>query len=349
MLYSLPQSHNLNIEIRWKTSDISKFYVLHLFAAFAYFARGSSILEGFSVSFGRYLRVAIEIAQTAKGNWKFNDRFKECGLYWFFIDSLPVVRPVFLRKEGEFFDGPCSNMTKKSTSILLVCDYSIFRAALRLLIESEEWLKVVGEAPISKLTPELVIKSSPDLILCHLSEIDETRFSQLLPPEAANVPILLLTGREEVGFYHQCLKLGIRGLVSKQNGAGVLFKAIEKVSEGEFWYDRSMMGETIRHMLNEKQALLDNPAAQKVNGMTEREKQVVELICKGMKNKGIAEKLFITETTVRHHLTSVFNKLEVENRLELVIYAFKNQLVNVPTNHSGAERNGNGSEHVRFA
>jgi DNA-binding NarL/FixJ family response regulator len=82
--------------------------------------------------------------------------------------------------------------------------------------------------------------------------------------------------------------------------------------------------------------------------MTDREKQVVELICKGMKNKGIAEKLFITETTVRHHLTSVFNKLEVQSRLELVIFAFKHQLVKVPTNQPSFETNGGGGDSRSF-
>ena len=82
--------------------------------------------------------------------------------------------------------------------------------------------------------------------------------------------------------------------------------------------------------------------------MTDREKQVVELICKGMKNKGIAEKLFITETTVRHHLTSVFNKLEVESRLELVIYAFKHRLVKLPTNQPNFEGNGSDSRSFQY-
>jgi DNA-binding NarL/FixJ family response regulator len=98
------------------------------------------------------------------------------------------------------------------------------------------------------------------------------------------------------------------------------------------------MGATIRQLLDEKQSMHENPQAHVVNGLTSREKEVVELICKGMKNKGIAEKLFITETTVRHHLTSVFNKFDITSRLELVVYAFKNNLVGT------SERNGNGSQ-----
>lgn len=234
-------------------------------------------------------------------------------------------------------------MAKESIKIFLVCDYSIFQTALRMLIESEDRLKVVGETSIAKMSPEAIRKSSPDLILCDLSTLGEKALRQFAAPELSDIPVLVLTRNDDVEFYQHCLKLGIKGLLSKQNGVDVLFKAIDKVCDGEFWFDRSIMGETIRHILSEKQTQADNPTAQKVNGMTEREKQVIELICKGMKNKTIAEKLFITETTVRHHLTSVFNKLEVGTRLELVIYAFKNQLVKLPVNHSNFETNGGDS------
>lgn len=237
-------------------------------------------------------------------------------------------------------------MGKESIDIYLICDYSMFRTALRMLIEAEKGLKVVGEASFAKISPALIRKSAPDLIVCDLSASGEEILLQLTVPETGSIPILVLTRNDEVEFYQHCLRLGIKGLLAKENGVDVLYKAIQKVCEGEFWFDRSIMGDTIRHMINEKQLREDNPAVRKVNEMTEREKQVIELICKGMKNKGIAEKLFITETTVRHHLTSVFSKLEVGTRLELVIYAFKNQLVKLPVNHSNFEKNGSSKNGV---
>jgi two-component system, NarL family, nitrate/nitrite response regulator NarL len=232
-------------------------------------------------------------------------------------------------------------MANQSIKIFLICDLSIFRTALRMLIESGEHLSVVGEASDANTAAEMIAKSRPDVILVDVSDVTESALLPLCSPGIIGIPVIVLTRKDHVEFYQQCLKLGIKGLVSKRNGAETLYKAIEKVCEGEFWFDRSIMGATIMHMVNEKQSILDNPAIQKANGMTEREREVVELICKGMKNKGIAEKLFIAETTVRHHLTSVFNKLEVGSRLELVIYAFKNQIVKVPSLASG-EQNGGG-------
>jgi DNA-binding NarL/FixJ family response regulator len=236
-------------------------------------------------------------------------------------------------------------MASTSINIFLICDLSIFRTALRLLIETDNRFHVVGEASDANTAVEQIAKLRPNIILVDVSEIDEMALLPLSTPEIAMTPILILTRKDQVEFYQQCLKLGIKGLVSKQNGAEVLYKAIEKVCEGEFWFDRSIMGATIRHMLNEKQSFMDNPAMQKANGMTDREREVVELICRGMKNKGIAEKLFIAETTVRHHLTSVFNKLEVASRLELVIYAFKHQLVKIPSQQpSFDEKDDDGKE-----
>ena len=141
--------------------------------------------------------------------------------------------------------------------------------------------------------------------------------------QSLKLPVLILVGPHDVGIYQKCLKMGISGLVQKEANSETLFKAIEKVHQGEIWFDRTIMGETIRQLLDEKQSMHDNPKAYVANGLTTREKEVVELICKGMKNKGIAEKLFITETTVRHHLTSVFNKFDITSRLELVVYAFQ--------------------------
>lgn len=231
-------------------------------------------------------------------------------------------------------------MADSSVNIFLICDYSILRSALRVLIESETGLAIVGESSSVHDAAEQIATARPDLILVDLLDFEENELKLLSEQQFASVPVLMLTGKHEIEFYQKCLKLGISGLVSKQNGSDVLYKAINKVSVGELWFDRAVMGATIRHMLNEKQTLLDNPAVHKANGMTGREKQVVELICKGMKNKGIAEKLFITETTVRHHLTSIFNKLEVESRLELVIYAFKHQLIKLPTNGAMTAKNG---------
>lgn len=229
-------------------------------------------------------------------------------------------------------------MTSSYIKILLVGDYSIFRSALRMYLETEKRLRVVGEAADTEKAAEIIAIERPDLVLVDLPDYGGDDLMPFL--QTLKLPVLILVGHHDLEIYQKCLKMGISGLVQKEESGETLFKAIEKVHQGEIWFDRTIMGETIRQLLDEKQPPGDNPKAHITNVLTSREKEVVELICKGMKNKGIAEKLFITETTVRHHLTSVFNKFEITSRLELVVYAFKNNLVGTPERNGS--QNGNG-------
>lgn len=227
------------------------------------------------------------------------------------------------------------SMTTPPIKILLIGEYSIFRSGLRMLLETDTNLRVVGEASKLDAVDQLISEEAPDLVLVDLPDFSGTDHFSFF--QKLSMPILVLVAQYDTAVYQECLKTGISGLLLKEERADTLFKAIGKIHSGEMWFDRSIMGETIRQLLNEKQVLCDYPKAHVTNALTEREKQVVDLICKGMKNKDIADQLFITETTVRHHLTSVFNKLEISSRLELVIYAFKNSLVTMP--------NGNGAHH----
>lgn len=224
--------------------------------------------------------------------------------------------------------------------IVLMGDYSIFRIALRMLLETEENLKVVAEVSNISEVSNLSVNQKPDLILVDLPEEGESsELFTVLSQFVDKTPILILASSNNVNIYQKCLRSGINGLVLKEKSAEVLFKAIERVHRGEFWFERSSMRQTIRELVNEKQMLYETPRVAAHNILTEREKQVVDLVCKGLKNKDIANKLFITETTIRHHLSSIFEKLNLTSRLELVIYAFKNNLVELPTILEDTSRN----------
>lgn len=242
-------------------------------------------------------------------------------------------------------------MTNSPIKILLIGEYSIFRSGLRMLLETDTNLRVIGEASQLEIAAQIISDQAPDLILVDLPDFggkDHFSFFQ-----GVAIPVLVLVGQYDIDVYQKCLKIGINGLILKEEKADTLFKAIEKIYKGEIWFDRTIMGETIRQLVSEKQMLHDYPKAHVTNALTDREKQVVDLICKGMKNKGIADELFITETTVRHHLTSVFNKLEISSRLELVIYAFKNSLVTMPIGNGSLNgndsRGGNGHNGGAYA
>jgi DNA-binding NarL/FixJ family response regulator len=234
-------------------------------------------------------------------------------------------------------------MNTSVIKILLLGDYSIFRSALRMLIETDKKFRVIGEASDIFAGAKIAEEERPDLILVDLPE--RNGHEQLANFHRSDIPVLVLIGQYDVDVYQKCLRLGISGLVPKEGRSDTLFRAIDRVFNGEIWFDRTIMGDTIRQLMEEKVQLHENPKIQAANNLTDREHQVLQLICKGLKNKDIADQLFITETTVRHHLTSVFNKLEISSRLELVVYAFKHNLVAVTPKH-GSSNGKNGHKGV---
>jgi DNA-binding NarL/FixJ family response regulator len=139
--------------------------------------------------------------------------------------------------------------------------------------------------------------------------------------------VLVLTGVQNPDSHRRAIRRGAMGIVLKEHAADQLLKAIKKVYEGEVWIERSMMGSMIQEM--NKPTLID-PEITKIESLTEREREVIALVGEGLKNKQVGERLFISETTVTHHLSSVFSKLEVSDRLELIIYAFRHGLAKLP-------------------
>lgn len=216
--------------------------------------------------------------------------------------------------------------------LVLIDDHQVVREGLKMLIESHPRFKIVGEADNSGTALKILEKTETDMILLDL-DLGSENGLDLLPKllaAAEHAKVLVLTGTRNEEDHRRAILLGAMGIVQKEKASDHLIKAIEKVSAGEVWYDRTKMGSVFADMLNSgKNKDLTSDEA-KIATLTDRELEVINLIALGLKNKPIGEKLFISETTVRHHLTSVFGKLGVTSRLELIIYAFKHGLAKVP-------------------
>lgn len=219
--------------------------------------------------------------------------------------------------------------------VLLVDDHKMVRGGLRMVIEGRPNMTVVGEAGKKEEVLPLVERERPDVVLLDL-DLGGQSGSDLIPEIAAggNCRVLILTGTREVEIHQACVRLGASGLVMKDADHAVLTKAIEKVYEGEKWFDRTLMSNVLSSVLNQRRAGEEDPEAPKIASLTAREREIVSLVCEGLKNKQIAERLFISDTTVRHHLTSIFSKLDVSDRLELVIYFYRYGLAKPPSDRS---------------
>ena len=150
-------------------------------------------------------------------------------------------------------------MTIPLIKILLIGNYPIFRSALRMLVETDNRLRVVGETTHIHSAEGIISEENPDLILVDLPDAGSEELLPLFQNTAA--PVLVLIGYHDVEVYKKCLKLGIAGLVLKEERADILFKAIEKIHDGEIWFDRTIMGETIKQLVDEKQFMHDYPKA----------------------------------------------------------------------------------------
>jgi two-component system nitrate/nitrite response regulator NarL len=219
--------------------------------------------------------------------------------------------------------------SKNEIRILIVDHHQLVRTGLRMLIESVPGMKVVGKAGNRSEALALAASKKPNVILLEidLGGEDGLDFLGELRETAKDARVLILTGVKEIETHRRAARMGAAGLVLKEHTGDVLLKAIKKVHQGEVWLDRSMMS----ILLNEMTAP-DNvdPDTLRIAGLTDREQGVIALIAEGLKNKQIAERLFISETTVTHHLSSIFSKLGVSDRLELVIYAFAHKLAKMP-------------------
>ena len=224
-----------------------------------------------------------------------------------------------------------TNKTKK-VSVLIVDDHAVIRAGLQLLIETDRRFCVCGQAGTCSDAIAAAESGQPDLILLDI-DLDGDNSLECLPALLRAAPasrVLILTGLSDAGIHAEALKAGAMGLVLKEKAADVLLKAIEKVNEGEVWFDRTTMGSVLSEMSRGGGRAGEDPEGVKIASLTDREREVVTLIGEGLKNRQMAERLFISETTVRHHLTSVFDKLGVTDRLELVIYAYRHNLAKPP-------------------
>src|SRR6266542_591076 len=196
-----------------------------------------------------------------------------------------------------------------------------------LLIENQPGLRVVGEATDRGAAILSAAREQPDIILLDLDLGDESGLDILpeLRAAAEGARVIVLTGIRDPAEHRQAVRLGATGMVLKEQAVDTLVKAIERVHAGETWLDPALVAHVLADRSRARGQDAD-PKAARIAALTECEREVIALIGEGLKNRQIGERLSISETTVVHHLTSIFAKLGVANRLELVTYAYRHGL-----------------------
>jgi two-component system, NarL family, nitrate/nitrite response regulator NarL len=215
--------------------------------------------------------------------------------------------------------------TKQAIRILVADDHAIFRDGLRKLLEVAEDVQIVGEASNGVECAKMLTKLKPDILLLDLRMPEKDGLGVLEEVNFETLPtrVIVLTAAEDDRDVVRAMRLGARGVVLKQSASDLLVKSIRKVHDGEIWLDNRMTAEVIDAFKKSAEAgqRREKPL------LSDREKEIVQLVAQGFRNREIGEKLFISEQTVKNHLHNIFDKLGVSDRLELALYAIHHRLI----------------------
>lgn len=216
------------------------------------------------------------------------------------------------------------------TRIVAADDHPIFREGLIRLLETRPDLRVVGAASDGDEALKLVAQLEPDLLLLDLAMPRMTGLMALqeLQNKATRSRIILLTAEIDRTEIVMALQFGAHGVVLKDSASELLFDSIRTVMAGQYWVGRKRVPDLVT-TLRELSAGNPQPVRQHF-GLTPRELEIVSVILGGYSNGYIAAKLSISEKTVKHHLTNIFDKLGVSNRLELALFALHHNLEVAP-------------------
>ncbi len=212
--------------------------------------------------------------------------------------------------------------------IVMADDHPIFRLGLRKFLESQHEYRVVGEAAGGAEAIALCAEFKPDILLLDLAMPGlhgMQALRELAPASNAALRIIVLTASIEQAQIVEALQLGARGVLLKELAVELLLDGIQAVMAGRYWVGR----EAYPDVLSCLRALMPtaSQAARDTFGLSRRESEIVSAIALGNMNKDIAQMFSISEDTVKHHLTNIFNKLGVANRLELALFAIRKGLV----------------------
>ena len=215
--------------------------------------------------------------------------------------------------------------------VFLIDDHRSILWGLERLIESgKPMMEVVGSTTNCAEAFKLIDETAPDVILLDIDLGGENGVQEIPKLIArSRAKILVLTGLRDESIHDEAVLAGASGVVEKEASAETILTAIEKVHEGQLWLNRIATGRIFVEFSRESAAQAFDPEKAKIAGLTDREREIVSVAAShaGANAKAIAEMLHISEHTLRNHLTSIYDKLDVANRLELFAYAHKHSLV----------------------
>jgi two-component system, NarL family, nitrate/nitrite response regulator NarL len=199
-------------------------------------------------------------------------------------------------------------------------------SGMRSAVADQADIRVLAECENQENLFDAVRDHAPDVLLVSTEILSEEldRLEQLVT-KVDETRVIVVTSRKDPGFLEEALRCGAKGVIQREWPVQQIPMAIRKVTNGGVWLEQTVAEQVLEQVLSRRKA--PEREELQVAALTPREREVIELVCQGLRNKEITDRLHISLATVSHHLTSVYRKLEVTDRTSLVVYAAKNRLV----------------------
>ena len=218
---------------------------------------------------------------------------------------------------------------KKKSRVLLIDDNYEHLVGIRELLNLEGTFDVVGIATNVTIGLNLIKKYQPDIVLLDMNMPDKDGLQGIIEIGKLDVDtkVLALSGYDDADLIFRAMKIGARGYVLKTMASAQLIYAIEEVLNGKIYLPLALSSrffEYFQQSFREETAKQESGEENFLSYLTQREEEVLELLTQGVTYKGVAAKLFISETTVKTHVNNIFQKLQVNDRTQAVLYAINN-------------------------
>lgn len=214
-------------------------------------------------------------------------------------------------------------------AVVIADNHPISLSGIRSAVAAEDDIQILAECQSSEHLLSAVRNHSPDVVLVSAEllrkEDEELNALEQLITEIEETRVIVVTSEKDTRFLESALRCGAKGVFQREWPVHQIPMAIRKVTNGGVWLEQAAAERVLEQALSKRKPP-DNEEL-KIGSLTPRERELVELVCEGLKNKEIAARLHISLPTVSHHLTSIFRKLEVNDRTSLVVYSAKHRLV----------------------
>ncbi|MEZ4630500.1 MAG: response regulator transcription factor [Deinococcales bacterium] len=210
------------------------------------------------------------------------------------------------------------------TRLLLCDDHAMFRQGLKSILESEDGFRVIGEASTGREAIRYALDTKPDVIVMDIQmpELDGVAATKTILGEMPEAKVIILTMYRQDRYVFEAIKAGARGYMLKDSDASDLIDTVRRVAQGEMLLSAEMAASVLDEFKKVKEEMPSSPE-HPISELTDREATILRLLARGDSNQEIAEKLGVSEKTVRNRLSEIFSKLRLNNRTQAALYALR--------------------------